>query len=271
MRGRRFLKVLTLTLLSLVLPGCGDSKGSSVVAHTSRVLGIAPPPERPTRTTKILLDASMESPGSSESLGQVLDGVVPDTATRPAPSCIELWVMGATVGEAEKLGETCVGSGVRSKKDRRDAEQRFQTAARTYLLGLAKPAFDRRPRRSPIAETLSRIAMVPTESAEQILVAITDGREESGIATFECGTLPTEKAFHAALHSARALEPASLKGIHVRFAFIGFSDAKRPGCETTLRRELEMQELWKSAFTRASAASIQFDSAAPRIGKEVRP
>ncbi len=128
-----------------------------------------------------------------------------------------------------------------------------------------------RLRRSPIAETLSRIAMVPTDSAEQVLVAITDGREESGIATFECGTLPAEKAFHAALHGARALEPASLKGIHVRFAFIGFSDAKRPGCEATLRRELEMQELWKSAFTRASAASIQFDSAAPRIGTEVRP
>jgi hypothetical protein len=263
-RARAFL------LLSLSVLGC-DGRDSHFVAQTTRALGITPAPERPTNTTKILLDASLQSPGSAETLAQVVDGIVPDIATRPAPSCIELWVMGATVGDAERLGETCVGSGARSKKDRRDAERRFQTTARTYLLGLAKPVFDRRPRRSPIAETLTRIAMEPTESTEQLLIGITDGREESDIARLECGPLPTVEMFHAALHAARALEPGSLKGIHIRFAFVGFTDAKRAGCDTTLRRELETQELWRSALQRASARSVHFDSAAPRIATtEVR-
>jgi len=264
MTRRRLWRALALLLLSLSVLGC-DGRGSRVVAQTTRALGITPPAERPTNTTQILLDASLQSPGSSETLAQVVDGIVPDMATRPAPSCIELWVMGATVGDAERLGETCVGSGARSKKDRRDAERRFQITARAYLLGLAKPVFDRRPRRSPIAETLTRIAMEPTESIERLLIAITDGREESAIARFECGPLPSIEAFHAALRAARALAPGSLRGMHIRFAFVGFTDAKRVGCNTTLRRELETQELWRSALLRASASSIHFDSAAPRI------
>ena len=47
--------------------------------------------------------------------------------------------------------------------------------------------------------------------------------------------------------------------------FIGFTDAKRPGCATTLRRELEIQDLWRQAFERAGVKTIRFESGAPRM------
>lgn len=260
-------RMLVAAFLILGLAGC-EVKSPAVLADTGRAFGLIDVPPRPTRTVKIVIDPTVQSPASADSLAQVIDSVLPDIAERPTPSCVELWSMGATVNDALRVGEACVGEAERNTKAQRKAQDRFVRLSREHLLGLAQPIFNTRPRRSPIAETLSRVAASSTESSEQVLIVITDGREESAIARLECGPLPTPEVFAAALQKEWLMEPESFAGIHVRFCFMGYTDAKRAGCATSVRREKELQNLWRTAFERASARSVHFDAAAPRMPQE---
>lgn len=272
----RWVRYASLIVV-LATAGCGG-KASSTVAQTVSLLGLEDAPVLPTRTAKVIIDATLQSPATTESLTATIDQVVPDVAKRPAPSCVELWVMRGTDATTERLGETCVGPRERTPQLQRETDARYAATARTYLLSLAEHAFDERARTSPIAAAITRAALERNESAEQVIVLVSDAREHAsaretgkartganGVISFECGALPTPKAFEAALHEDLLLEPGLLAGTEVHFAYVGFTDAKRPGCSTSVKRELQIQALWRSALTRASARSVHFTSAAPRF------
>lgn len=261
-----YLPAVAIMLFALLLTGCGDST-TGASRRAAVFLGVAEATPRPSRTTDIIIDPSLESPASVSSVTETIDAVLPDIATRPAPSCVRLWTAGETENDARLVAEACVPEPARGVKASRDASRRYIENARAHLLDGARAVFEvaKPPRRSPIAATISRIAHARPDTEERSIYEITDGREQSGIARMECGVLPTASQFLASLKDARALEPSSLAGVDVVFAYIGFTDSKRPNCATSLRRELEIQDLWRQAFERAGAKTIRFESSAPRM------
>lgn len=253
-------------VVTLLLVGCGEGS-SDASRHAAVFLGVAEAERRPSRTTDIIIDPSLQSPATVSTITETIDAVLPDVATRPVPSCVRLWTAGETENDARLVAEACVPEPARGVKANRDAARRYIENARAHLLDGARAVFAMAepPRRSPIAATISRIAHARPNTEECSIYAITDGREESSIARLECGALPTAAQFLASLKDARALEPSSLAGVDLALVFIGFTDAKRPNCATSLRRELEIQDLWRQAFERAGAKTIRFESGAPRM------
>lgn len=268
MNGARthYLTEVMLVSFALLFVACGDS-GKTASRHAAVFLGVAEAARRPSRTTDIVVDPSLESPASESTITATIDAVLPDMASRPAPSCIRLWTTGTTESDARLVADACVGEPGRGVKRNQEAARRYIENARPHLIDGVRAVFamTARPRRSPIAATISRIAHARPVTDERAIIVVTDGREESEIAQFECGALPTPVRFLASLKEARALEPSSLASVDVALVFIGFTDAKRPNCETSLRRELEIQDLWRQAFERAGAKTIRFESGAPRM------
>lgn len=266
-RGRpHYFTTIGMIVFALLLVACGDS-GKTASRHAAVFLGVAEADRRPSRTTDIIIDPSLESPASESTITQTIDAVLPDMASRPTPSCIRLWTTGTTESDARLVADACVGEPGRGVKGSQEAARRYIENARPHLIDGVRAVFAiaARPRRSPIAATISRIAHARPVTDERAIIVVTDGREESEIAQFECGALPTPVRFLASLKEARALEPSSLAGVDVALVFIGFTDAKRPNCGTSLRRELEIQDLWRQAFERAGAKTIRFESGAPRM------
>ena len=109
--------------LILSLAGC-DVKSPTVLTDTGRAFGLIDVPPRPTRTVKIVIDPTVQSPASTDSVAQVIDRVLPDIADRPRPSCVELWSMGATVKDVLRVGEACVGEPERNTKAQKKAQQK---------------------------------------------------------------------------------------------------------------------------------------------------
>lgn len=276
MSGRRFQFVVAAILIASVLTGCGETR-TSLPKDVAVFLGVAEKAARPTLTADVIIDPSLNSPATMETTAQTIDSVLADVSTRPSPSCIRLWAMGSTVGAARLLAETRVPERDHRPKVQRTAEQSYRTTSRAYLLKAAQQAFsDDPPRRSPLLATLTRIAMAKPRTAERAIYLISDGREEQPAVRkqsghqFECGALPSTEAFLSTLARERLLEPGLLKSIDITFAFMGFSDPKRPNCDTSPRRELEIQELWRAALERANARSVTFTSTAPEAIQAVR-
>jgi hypothetical protein len=261
---------MLLALLVLGVVGC-DAKAPTLLADTARMIGVTEPPPLPSRTTNVVVDPTLQSPVTPERIGEVLDRALADIADRPVPSCVVIWRIGATVSDLERIGDACVSPPLANTMSQRHAEEQFIASARDRLLPLATRALDHRPRQSPIAASLTRIAWTRPITAETIYLLLSDGREESPeVARLECGPLPTPAAFLASLHREELLEPQSLHGVDVRFCFFGFSDANRPGCATSVRREFELRELWRTALDRASARSVAFETGAPSLRREVQ-
>jgi hypothetical protein len=266
-RGRaHYFTTIAMIVFALLVVACGDS-GKTASRHAAVFLGVAEADRRPSRTIDLVIDSSLESPASVATITETIDAVLPDMASRPTPSCIRLWTTGTTESDARLVADACVSEPTRGVKGHQEAARRYIENARPHLIDGVRAVFAMaaRPRRSPIAATISRIAHARTVTDERAIIVVTDGREESDIGQFECGALPTPSRFLASLKAARALEPRSLTGVDVALVFIGFTDAKRPGCATSLRRELEIQDLWRQAFERAGAKTIRFESGAPRM------
>jgi hypothetical protein len=256
-------------MLAFGVVGC-DTKAPALLADTARVIGVTDPSPLPSRTTNVIIDPTLQSPATAERIGEVLDRALVDVADRPVPSCVVLWRIGATVSDLDRVDEACVKTPLGNTMAQRHAEERFVTTARERLLPLATRVLENRPRQSPIAASLTRIGWSRPMTAESVWLIISDGREESAeVAHLECGPLPSPAAFQGALHNAKLLEPHSLTGVDVRFCFFGFSDANRAGCSTSVRRELELRDLWRSALERASARSVEFETGAPTLRREV--
>ena len=70
----------------------------------------------------------------------------------------------------------------------------------------AKPLLAKRYRRSPIAESITRVALAGTPAQmRRFIVVISDGLEVSTFGDWECGRLPTTKRFLRNLHRGEVL------------------------------------------------------------------
>jgi len=146
------------------------------------------------------------------------------------------------------------------KRARLRYEERWVAAQMKTLLAAAAPLLSKKQRRSPIAESITRIALTGTPTPlPRLLTVITDGLEVSAFADFECGVLPTSKRFIRDLQRNNVLRAGSLKGMAVDFCDVDIAPIDGNRCAVTLRRAGDITNLWSAAIRAAGAERFEID------------
>lgn len=255
------LVVLDIVLLSL--DGCGaDSQHPSFLTRAGRSVGLFDPPARSTITADVVCDPSKDSTCTAEALDATLAAVLPVIAERPG-SELRLWVIGPDLA-ATKIVATVKGTVSTSGNAAtvKAATARFIEGARNSCMTAAQPALiPTNHGGSPIAESLTAIAMANVHTDLRAIVVISDAREVSDLTgDFECDNpLPNPSSFVKALQRERVLPPGSLAGTRVFFTFMTITEIHRKGCAETLDRLATMRDLWTAAVE-AAGGSPQFNT-----------
>jgi hypothetical protein len=269
----RKTRLLLSGLLVVALTGCGDGSGAPVFERAANALGITDPPAPAALSVDVLCDFSEGAPCTPKNLSETISEILPVLASRPG-SEVRLWVQGEDVSSTEIVSTITVP---RYKSRRRHTleleEKAWVSQARPSLLRPLKPVWSaRQPRRSPIAEALTKTALTEVpQDHERVIVALTDGREVTRLGNFESGSLPSRDTFLSRLGGEALLLPGSCKGIRVLFAFLGPSPNRGPSRPMSLGRTQGIEELWRAALLRAGAREVRFFALRPVIEEDEEP
>jgi hypothetical protein len=254
---------ISLLLAALVLTGCNSPVGI--------MLGFGHTPVKPAVTIDILCDFDAGGTCTADNLRETLDRVLPALTNRPGSS-LRLWAMGNELGDTMLLATASVPPPARRKNLQRGAWTRFATTTRSLFLNAYAALSDTRHRhKSPIAESLTRVAWAADGPSERYCLVLTDAREYSDIGgDLECGVLPAATTFTRQLQRHHVLAPQSLRGVSVALCFvtIGSIDGRR--CDSTLERADKVRELWITTLRAAGATRVFYSTAFPHLdGLEV--
>ena len=253
-RTMRFL-LLVLSLSVIPLAGC-DKKlvWTKVRAKLEQAKLVEPPPPSPTQHD-LLCDASQSSTCSKVTLEATLRELLRAAAHTPN-SRLRVWSLGANVAATKVMGEVITPTITSRSRRAREAQlEQWQLSSRENLLRIMEPLFRATPaRRSPLAESLTKIALAEGHGLARIIVAITDAREVA-TANFECSKrFPTREAWAATLHKGGILRPGLLAGMTVVLAYVnGDSSAS---CPITISKQVQLFDLWHYVLATAGAGWI---------------
>jgi len=248
-------RAIALLVAALAIAACRNG-GSSV----AELLGISDKPAPHAMAIDILCDPSRGSTCTAATLRRVLPEALKHAAARPG-STVRLWIQGRDVATTCMIAEVTSTSSKRlGKRARLRYEERWVAAQMKTLRAAAAPHLSKKQRRSPIAESITRIALTGTATRmPRLLTVITDGLEVSSLADFECGVLPTPKRFIRDLQRNDVLRAGSLKGMTVEFCDVDITPIDGNRCAVTLRRAGEITNLWSSAIRAAGAERFEID------------
>lgn len=238
-------------MILLAFASCRDS------STLAQALGIVDKPSPRPIVIDILCDPSAGSTCTSSTLRcTVVDGLSV-AVTRPG-SVVRLWMQGRTIETTAMTAEVVSPAVKRSgKRARQRSVDRWISVSAKTLLNAATPFLTKRYRRSPIAESITRVALAaPAASMRRVIVVVGDGLEVSAFGDFECGALPSVKRFMRDLHRAEVLPERSLRGIDVEFCEVEISPIDHNRCALTLLRAAGVEELWRKAMSSAGAATF---------------
>jgi hypothetical protein len=213
----------------------------------------------PPRATDVLCDSGRGSTCDVATLTKVLDVELTRMAARPG-SVLRVWPMGERVSET--VAAVTVLSPTITKRGRlarSQAIEDFVSEAKAKVLHAVVPYMTamRNRHRSPIAESITRIAWAaPPVPMERRILVISDGRE-IGVVDGECGDVSPQQ-FLVALDQHHALPWGSLRGIDVEFEFVSLGDVDHGRCPATLERASTTRELWRVAMRRACAHTFTY-------------
>ncbi len=260
---KRTIKALIVTIcfLGLCLVGAGCTSAHSQFLEACRAVSACAPVLSAPVTVDLICDHSAGSTCNRESLTTNVDVVLTHIGDHPG-SLVRLWSQGRTVDDTVLVGTREVPplkNG--SRKARHGAAIRFVQEARPFLLKASEPMFgDAAFHTSPIAETISRVALSSSRPGQnRVIVIITDGREFSPtLGDFECKVIPDKTVFRHQLDKHRLLMANTLANTHVVFANVTIGPIENGRCAATLERAATIQDLWQSSLAEASAASVTF-------------
>jgi hypothetical protein len=266
---RRVAAVLLLFAPVASLTACDSLSAEPAYEAACRSLGLCDEPLQAAVFFDVLCDPSVGSSCSAQNLDRTLVAVLNHVSQRPG-SRVRLWLLGKNVAETVAVGEQTVPlSRGRSAHGRRLEQERFASSALEFFRTTANHAFEAPPiRRSPLAESFSKIALADTAGLARRLVAVTDGREVSTHLDFECGFLPTETRFLASLKERALFAPGSFTHALVDLVFMQSSPVPARGCPVQVEREIRMRALWIAAFKAAGATDVRVSSALPSLESE---
>lgn len=271
-QGEPFSLAHVLCVLAVgsgVFNGCNNGSdpsrwsGASAFESVCASAGICDEAPAPPEIIDVVCDASLGSGCNRDNVRGVIDAVARFAGTRSG-SRIRLWAMGPTVAETHVTGELVAPALAARTRTRRAQLDRFVSHAQSVLTLELEPAFARvGVHRSPLVESLMKVALADGYGLPRRIVLVSHAREFSSVRDFACGKLPSESDFARVLRRRGLLEPGSLAHIQVVFAFVTSSAVGALRCAVRMDREVRVRELWRAALTRAGASEVRFDSGVP--------
>jgi hypothetical protein len=238
----------------------------NVVTNVCQAIGMCDIPLLPPAAVDVICDASVGSSCVRTTLESVLDAELRRIIERPG-STVRLWELGSTVGETRLIGEQRVPVATKpNARARRAHEDGIAVTAKAYFLKSAESAL-RGPgkRRSPILEGLTKVALARDPgAAHRRIVVVTDGREYSDLADFECGNLPQPAIFVRELQRRSVFTPGALADTSVLFVGMTMDNIHGGRCAASVAREVAVRDLWRAALVGAGAVDVEF-----RMGNEI--
>lgn len=251
----RLVAFHVLLVVALVLNGC-DSVDLAVACEDAQLCEADPLPDE---TIDLLFDQTPGSP-SVESHHAAARAALEYLAVRP-DSMLRVWVLDGVPPTQPALQLTVPQGRHRSARSQ-EREQSEWVAERLQSITMVTTNSASRARRSPLAESVTRIAGFPATGRRTFLI-VSDLRERSSVASLECGRLPSPARFVERVAAHELLSPGSLQGVDVLFAFAQARPLESARCASSLSREVAIAELWRSALARAGAARVEVSQAAP--------
>lgn len=256
----RWIHLILIT--AAVLHGCSAADARSLLES----IGARPAESRPPVDIDALCDRTVGSTCGEHELRTEAVVVANAIADRPG-SEFRLWLVTDPAATRPVFTLAVPEMAHGSVRQRRRERERFVTESVDAIVRLASFEQSVETRRSPIAESLTRIAGFPT-NRERHIVLISDLRERT-TEDFECRRrLPTEQAFTRGLAARGLLLPHSLEGVRVHGAFVEARTLPAARCTTTPLREAEIARLWTSAIRAAGASFISFRPGTATLGPE---
>lgn len=247
--------------LALATSSCRDAHAPVMLAASCRSLGLCESPRPAGTTIDLAFDTSLGSSCTPETAHASIAQVLRVIADRP-DGIARVWTQGSELSDTALLATVentaPVRSGTRALRSHRE---RFLRDSEARIDREVAPLFQvPRRRRSPIVETLSRIAMTPSPGGmKRVIVLVTDGREVSGFGDFECDLVPTPRRFLPLLRRRGALTPGSLANTSVVFSYVTLGPVVGRVCPVTIARATAIENLWRAALTGAGAESVRFE------------
>ena len=259
-RGAGGMYVALLFALAFVVTGCGGDHHTAT-NEILTALGIVDPPRPAPEWITFICDGSDQSTCDAGAADEQIQLIARYTIARPGTH-FEVQLLGPSASESIVLGRIdAPESSVRGRSALRAQEERFLAAVRTQVCRPVERELRRtRPRRSEIAEAITRATLVPTNGRLRRIVVMSDLREYSDLLDAECRPLPTRAEWLAKLRRRHLLPAGSLAGARVHFARAFGGPATGRGCSWSVARDLALRELWGTAVQAAGAAEVTFSS-----------
>ncbi len=252
----------------LAVTVCGVLAGACNHREMPRLPGLAAEPPQSPLTYDVFCDTTPGSHCDRPAVDRTLRAVIIRTVLRPE-SRVRFWRLDGSGEETEKVGEFIVPPRAANHAARHRTRERWRLEMAAALAPAVEQLFATTPpRRSPIADALSRIAATTTPGSRRIIILITDGRENA-TARLECGVLPNERVWLRALDRDDLLPTGSLTNIRVEFAQFRAGRIPGRGCRSSTGRERALAGLWHAALVHAGAREVRIDPGDPSVVAEV--
>lgn len=244
--------------LALASSGCTEASAHPTLNEVLIALGARDEPVPTPVEVTVLADLSIGSSATRDRLRRDIGIILRHVSIRPG-SRVRLAVLGADPAATAVVGEQVVPALRRgSSKSHDRATAKFVETAGEYFDAVAAPAYEApSAKKSPLFESVTKLSLSDGGGLPRTLVVVTDAREYSPVADFECRQLPKNDAFTAKLRALHLLAPGSLAGIDVQFVDVEMRPIPGRGCPVDVARQLRIRELWSLALKGAGAASVR--------------
>lgn len=264
-------------LIALALPsfllGCDKQFDRASAEATCREIGLCPE-EVHLRRYALLCDTSLLAPCDASTLAASLDVVLP-AASRDGGCPVEVWMLGGTsIGDLRSLGEKISPTLPEARdKVREGTRERWRGETRAFYLRAAEPFFKVHPRRSVLAEGITKIMMAhpPDPQLPMDLIIVSDAREVSIVGgDLECDTPPAPSIWTAKLQRRGILAPGTLANTRVYWTYVQLGSAA-PRCRASVQQEQLVRGVWSHVLSAAGAERVAFLSGPVVLGGDSSP
>lgn len=267
MRHRMVLgkRALSLFLVGFAFGAC-DAANTHSLHGALTSLGVEDPPTQPPLTFQIFCDRSIGSPCEHGLAMQTVERVVRTAYARPL-SHVEVFVMGSEVAATRRVASVTIPARAdRGERAARVAEERFLENVRPMLcLPLGDELTRSRTHTSPIFESLDKVSLTRVNALPVELFAITDLRDVSDLADFECGALPNGQQLTARLDRRGLLASGTYTHTRVHFVVGDNGPVPRRDCAVSMSRVRTIQTLFQGVLLRAGAEEVTFHTEVPDV------
>lgn len=268
---KSFFSARVLILVPLV-GGCDQATWHQRVwAETCVAIGICEPVTPPSVLVSLLCDASAGASCDPATLEATVSSVVGEIVEAPG-SMLEIWVMGSSAAETQKVAEFRVPASSRNglraiqshqEQQMRDALELVRDATADYFASNA-------PSRSPIIGSLAKIALLtPAADEEWDVLILSDLLEYSDGNDFECAPPRDPEEFVESILSSGILIPDALRGARLVFTGMTLGPIDSERCSLDISRVRRIQELWTLLLTSAGAEGVEFSGSVSALREPI--